>query len=216
MEVASQHCDTVPNKTKDILDTVNWKYFFIHDSRPQHPMQSSAVHIYIQVRTVEMKVSHTETFKCQFSITITGVGDLLFTNTNGYVCHLIHSGHSHYHRWWWWSSIHQHQRFCTRPLEELSNEYTNLNSSEQPNLHQLSLQVTSEEFLNYQCSSDLSSIKPCKSCYILNWTQLWSKLNHQGKPCSILSSTQQHSSCILIRSDPSSMQLNTAQCNSAR
>ena len=22
MEVASQHCDTVPNKTKDILDTV--------------------------------------------------------------------------------------------------------------------------------------------------------------------------------------------------
>ena len=109
-------------------------------------MQSSAVHIYIQVRTVEMKVSHTETFKCQFSITITGVGDLLFTNTNGYVCHLLHI------------CVH----LCTRPLEELSNEYTNLNSSEQPNLHQLSLQVTSEEFLNYQSSiehsSDLSSI----------------------------------------------------------
>ena len=135
-----------------------------------------------------LKVSYTEPFKYQFSITITGVGDLLFTNTNGYVCHLIHSGHSHYHHWCWWSSVHQHQRFCTRPLEELSNEYTTLNSSEQPNLHQLSLQVTSEKFLNYQSSiehsSDLSSMQPnaahCRS------TQYSSVM-----------------SCILIRSYPS-------------
>ena len=28
MEVASQHCDTVPNKTKDILDTVKIKKIF--------------------------------------------------------------------------------------------------------------------------------------------------------------------------------------------
>ena len=39
MEVASQHCDTVQNKTKDILDTVK-KDFFIHDSRARHPVQS--------------------------------------------------------------------------------------------------------------------------------------------------------------------------------
>ena len=37
MEVASQHCDTVPNKTKDILDTVKIEKIFIHDSRVQHP-----------------------------------------------------------------------------------------------------------------------------------------------------------------------------------
>ena len=41
MEVASQHCDTVPNKIKDILDTVNIEKIFIHDSRVQHPVQSS-------------------------------------------------------------------------------------------------------------------------------------------------------------------------------
>ena len=215
MEVASQHCDTIPNKTKDILDTVNWKYFFIHDSRPQHPMQSSAVHIYIQVRTVEMKVSHTETFKCQFSITITGVGDLLFTNTNGYVYHLMHSGHSHYHHWCWWSSIHQHQRFCTRPLEELSNEYTNLNSSEQPNLHQLSLQVTSEKFLNYQSSiehsSDLSSIIHVN--HVIFSIEHSSDLSSIIKVNHVLSSVQ-HSSIhlvfwsALIQAQCSSMQLN--------
>ena len=54
---------------------------------------------------------------------------------------------------------------------------------------------------------------------ILDSTQLWSKLNYQCKPCSILNSTQQHSFCILIRSDLSSMHsvsLNTAQLNSAR
>ena len=28
MEVASQHCDTVPNKTKDILDTVKIERIF--------------------------------------------------------------------------------------------------------------------------------------------------------------------------------------------
>ena len=28
MEVASQHCDTVPNKTKDILDTVKIEKVF--------------------------------------------------------------------------------------------------------------------------------------------------------------------------------------------
>ena len=28
MEVASQHCDTVPNKTKDILDTVKIEKIF--------------------------------------------------------------------------------------------------------------------------------------------------------------------------------------------
>ena len=41
MEVASQHCDTVPNKTKDILDTVKVEKIFIHDSRARHPVQSS-------------------------------------------------------------------------------------------------------------------------------------------------------------------------------
>ena len=41
MEVASQHCDTVPNKTKDILYTVDIEKIFIHDSRVQHPVQSS-------------------------------------------------------------------------------------------------------------------------------------------------------------------------------
>ena len=41
MEVASQHCDTVPNKTKDILDTVNIEKIFLHDSRVQYPVQSS-------------------------------------------------------------------------------------------------------------------------------------------------------------------------------
>ena len=41
MEVASQHCDTVPNKIKDILDTVNIEKIFIHDSRVQYPVQSS-------------------------------------------------------------------------------------------------------------------------------------------------------------------------------
>ena len=29
MEVASQHCDTVPNKTKDILDTVKIERIFL-------------------------------------------------------------------------------------------------------------------------------------------------------------------------------------------
>ena len=41
MEVASQHCDTVPNKAKDILDTVNIERNVKHDSRAQHPVQSS-------------------------------------------------------------------------------------------------------------------------------------------------------------------------------
>ena len=41
MEVASQHCDTVTNKTKDILDTVNIERIFKHDSRARHPVQSS-------------------------------------------------------------------------------------------------------------------------------------------------------------------------------
>ena len=41
MEVASQHCDTVPNKTKDILDTVKIERIFKHDSRARHPVQSS-------------------------------------------------------------------------------------------------------------------------------------------------------------------------------
>ena len=160
-----------------------------------------------------MKVSHTEPFNYQSSITITGVGDPQFTNTNGYVCHLIHSGHSHYHHWCWWSSIHQHQRLCmpprlcTGPLEELSNEYTNLNSSEQPHLHQLP--VPSEGFLNYQSSiqhsSDLSSISHVNHVIFSIPTQLWSRLNCQCKPCPILNSTQQHSFCILIRSDLSSM-----------
>ena len=42
MEVASQHCDTLPNITKDILDTVKIEKIYIHDSRVQHPVQSSA------------------------------------------------------------------------------------------------------------------------------------------------------------------------------
>ena len=41
MEVTSQHCDTVPNKAKDILDTVNIERNVKHDSRAQHPVQSS-------------------------------------------------------------------------------------------------------------------------------------------------------------------------------
>ena len=41
MEVASQHCDNVPNKTKDILDTVMIGRIFLHDSRARHPVQSS-------------------------------------------------------------------------------------------------------------------------------------------------------------------------------
>ena len=41
MEVASQHCDTVPNKTKNILDTVNIEKIFIHDRQVQYPVQSS-------------------------------------------------------------------------------------------------------------------------------------------------------------------------------
>ena len=41
MKVASQHCDTVPNKTKDILYTVEIEKIFIHDSRVQHPVQST-------------------------------------------------------------------------------------------------------------------------------------------------------------------------------
>ena len=39
MEVASQHCDTVPNKTKD----KRLKGFVKHDSRARHPVQSSSV-----------------------------------------------------------------------------------------------------------------------------------------------------------------------------
>ena len=39
MEVASQHCDTVPNKTKDILD-FRLKKKKLHDSRAQLPVQS--------------------------------------------------------------------------------------------------------------------------------------------------------------------------------
>ena len=45
MDVASQHCDTVPNKTKDFLDTAKYEKIFIHDSRVWHPVQSSA-HLY--------------------------------------------------------------------------------------------------------------------------------------------------------------------------
>ena len=42
MEVASQHCDTVPNKTKDILYTVKIeRIFYIHDSGAPHTVQSS-------------------------------------------------------------------------------------------------------------------------------------------------------------------------------
>ena len=41
MEVTSQHCVTVPNKAKDILDTVNIERNVKHDSRAQHPVQSS-------------------------------------------------------------------------------------------------------------------------------------------------------------------------------
>ena len=41
MKVASQHCDTVPNRAKDILYTVKIEKIFIHDSRVQHPVQSS-------------------------------------------------------------------------------------------------------------------------------------------------------------------------------
>ena len=55
MEVASQHCDTVPNKTKDILDTVKIENIFIHDSRAWHPVQISAAHISIQFRAVQLK-----------------------------------------------------------------------------------------------------------------------------------------------------------------
>ena len=171
--------------------------------------------------TPTLKVSYTEPFKYQFSITITGVGDLQVTNTNGYVCHLIHSGHSHYHHWCWWSSVHQHQRFCTRPLEELSNEYTTLNSSEQPNLHQLSLQVTSEEFLNYQSSiehsSDLSSISHVN--HVIFSIEHSSDLSSIIKVNHVLSSVQ-HSSIhlvfwsALIQAQCSSMQLNaTVQGN---
>ena len=127
-----------------------------------------------------LKVSHTEPFSC----------------------------HSHYHHWCWWSSIHQHQRLCMPPHPHLCSSLyktsrrtvlwvhkLRMNSSEKPLLHQLSLPVPSVGFLNYQC----------KPCYILESTQLWSKLNYQCKPCSILNSTQQHSFCILIRSDLSSM-----------
>ena len=39
MDVASQHCDTVPNKTKDILD-FRLKKKKLHDSRAQLPVQS--------------------------------------------------------------------------------------------------------------------------------------------------------------------------------
>ena len=40
MEV--QHCDTLPNKTKEILHTVKIeRIFFKHDSRVRHPMPSS-------------------------------------------------------------------------------------------------------------------------------------------------------------------------------
>ena len=41
MEVASQYCDTVPNKTKDILGTVKIEKIFKHDSQVQHPVKSS-------------------------------------------------------------------------------------------------------------------------------------------------------------------------------
>ena len=44
MEVASQYCNTVPNKTKD----KRLKGFFKHDSRARHPVLSS-----VQFRTVE-------------------------------------------------------------------------------------------------------------------------------------------------------------------
>ena len=39
MEVASQQCDTVPNKRH--FNTVKIEKIFIHDSRVQHPGQSS-------------------------------------------------------------------------------------------------------------------------------------------------------------------------------
>ena len=47
MEVASQHCDTVPNKTKDILDTVKVFLYMIVG-------RGTAAHIYVQLRTVEI------------------------------------------------------------------------------------------------------------------------------------------------------------------
>ena len=42
MEVASQHCDTAPNKKKDTLESVKIERIFKHDSRARHPVQSSA------------------------------------------------------------------------------------------------------------------------------------------------------------------------------
>ena len=41
MEAASQHCDTVPNKKKDISDTVKIEKIFKHDCLARHPVQSS-------------------------------------------------------------------------------------------------------------------------------------------------------------------------------
>ena len=51
MEVALQHCDTVPNKTKDILDTVKVEKIFLYmiaGARARHPVQSSVcrAHLY--------------------------------------------------------------------------------------------------------------------------------------------------------------------------
>ena len=137
---------------------------------------------------------------------------------------------SHYHHWCWWSSntngyvyhfLHICVHLCTRPLEELSNEYTNLNSSEQPNLHQLSLQVTSEEFLNYQSSiehsSDLSSISHVN--HVIFSIEHSSDLSSIIKVNHVLSSVQHCSIHLvfwsaLIQAQCSSMQLNaTVQGN---
>ena len=41
MEVASQHCDTVPTTKKDILYIVKIEKIFIHDSGALHTVQSS-------------------------------------------------------------------------------------------------------------------------------------------------------------------------------
>ena len=50
MEVASQNCDTVPNKTKDILDTVKIENIFLY----MIVGRGTAAHIYVQLRTVEI------------------------------------------------------------------------------------------------------------------------------------------------------------------
>ena len=51
MEVTSQHCETVPNKTNDILK--DWKDLFEHDSQVRFGARATA-HIYIQFSTVQI------------------------------------------------------------------------------------------------------------------------------------------------------------------